>query len=115
LGAREEFRLYLVMYAKRLGAEGMKGKVEELLRGLMGRVYEDVDEEDGEKNAGVDAGDGWMTDGESMVGWKRAELLREVVLLLGKHRDLQRITVPYARLLGALKGVQDNEAMVTDL
>lgn len=76
LGAREEFRLYLMMYAKRIGAEGMKGKVEELLRGLMGSIYED--EPDGS------AGDGWMTEGEDMVGWKREELLKEVVLILGE-------------------------------
>ena len=33
-------------------------------------------------------------------------------MVLGKHRDLQRITVPYARLLGVLEG--GGEAMVTD-
>ncbi|KAL4999625.1 protein hir1 [Aspergillus recurvatus] len=60
LGAKEEFRLYLSMYAKRIGAEGLKGKVEELLK--------------------------------------------------GKHRDLQRVTVPYAKLLG----VVDNESDAGD-
>ncbi|KAJ9630804.1 HIR complex subunit [Taxawa tesnikishii (nom. ined.)] len=102
LGAKEEFRLYLMMYAKRIGAEGLRGKVEELLRGLMGKMYEDG-EEDGE-------GD------RRMVGWKREELLREVVLILGKHRDLQRITVPYARFLGVL-GKQEGGAtpMVTEM
>ncbi|GAB7348446.1 hypothetical protein MBLNU459_g6864t2 [Dothideomycetes sp. NU459] len=112
LGAREEFRLYLMMYAKRIGAEGMKGKVEELLRGLMGNIYED----DGEDKTDGCAGDGWMTEGETMVGWKREELLKEVVLILGKHRDLQRITVPYAKYLGVLDGRDGGDsAMVTDM
>ncbi|KAK4982876.1 HIR complex subunit, partial [Elasticomyces elasticus] len=52
LGAKEEFRVYLLMYAKRLGAEGLRGKVEELLRTLLGRVFED----EGEQNVdGQDA------------------------------------------------------------
>lgn len=143
LGAKEEFRLYLMMYAKRIGAEGLRGKVEELLRGLMGKMYEDG-EEDGEGGqAGKErgGGEGWMAEGEEMVGWKREELLREVVLILGKcffffqqyhlgrsrgnkrltsptgkHRDLQRITVPYARFLGVL-GKQEGGAtpMVTEM
>ena len=81
LGAKEEFRLYLLMYAKRLGAEGLKAKVEELLRGLLGNIYED--EEDAAERP-PEGGEGWMTEGDEMVGWKREELLKEVVVLLGK-------------------------------
>jgi len=36
----------------------------------------------------------------------------------GKHRDLQRITVPYARLLGIVSEQQqqkDDQAMITDM
>ena len=88
LGARDEFRLYLLMYAKRLGAEGMKGKIEELLRGLLGRIYEDDDEGLLDDNGhGSDVGEGWMVDGDMMVGWKREELLKEVVLVLGEFLD----------------------------
>lgn len=94
LGAKEEFRVYLMMYAKRIGAEGMKGKVEELLRGLMGNIFEDEDGEDeiGDDNQDSDRktsrrrrGEGWMAEGDEMVGWKREDLLKEVVLILGKH------------------------------
>ncbi|KAK8216636.1 TUP1-like enhancer of split-domain-containing protein [Phyllosticta capitalensis] len=106
LGAREEFRLYLLMYAKRLGAEGLKGKIEELLRMLMGDIFEDDGEQHGETNGNGEAGDSnalVLKDGnEELVGWKKEELLKEVVVVLGKHRDLQRITVPYARLLGVI-------------
>jgi protein HIRA/HIR1 len=111
LGSKDEFRVYLIVYAKRIGAEGLRGKVEELLRGLMGRVFEDDDADAGiEWSGGEDAND-------EIVGWKRKDLLSEVVMVLGKHRDLQRLTVPYARYLEALdaaKGAGADENMVTD-
>ncbi|KAG9721783.1 hypothetical protein KCU73_g14148, partial [Aureobasidium melanogenum] len=90
-----------------IGAEGSKAKVEELLRSLMGSVFEDEEEKPIEER-----GQGWMAEEGDLVGWPREELLREVVLILvvGKHRDLQRITVPYARLLGILDGASDSLA-----
>ncbi|TAQ90546.1 hypothetical protein B7494_g1125 [Chlorociboria aeruginascens] len=98
LGAREEFRIYLVMYAKRLGAEGMKSKVEELLRSLLGGILQvNGDEPQAEK------GEGWMSDDHQICGWDRKELLKEVVLILGKFRELQRLTVQYARVLGMVE------------
>ncbi|KAI9700221.1 MAG: HIR complex subunit [Bogoriella megaspora] len=111
LGAKEEFRMYLLMYAKRLGSEGLKGKVEELLRSLIGHFF--VSE--GREN--LKDGAGWQTAEEELGGWKREDLLKEVVLLLGKHRDLQRITVPYAQLLGIINqpGASGEDEMVTDV
>lgn len=125
LGAREEYKIYLSMYVKRLGAEGMKGKIEELLRSLAGDILaEDEDAEEKLKK-------------EEICGWNKEELLRELVLILGellyllivllvkdpslivspgKHRDLQRITVPYARLLEITDKKQgDDEVMVTNM
>lgn len=104
LGAKEEFRVYLDMYAKRLGAEGARGKVEELLRGLMGGIMTGSD----------DAGEAFGA-GDVVCGWSREELLRGVVLILGKHRELQRITVPYAKVLGVVEedSVGDGDVMVT--
>jgi protein HIRA/HIR1 len=119
LGAREEFKIYLSMYVKRLGAEGLKGKIEELLRSLTGDLIAEEDEDSGEQQDDI------------ICGWKREDLLKEAVLILGKshssqstnymltfnagkHRDLQRITVPYARLLGITseqQRQQDEQAM----
>ena len=70
LGAREEFKIYLCMYVKRIGAEGMKGKIEELLRSLTGDL---LGEEEGEEKSTE----------EMICGWKREELFKEVVLILG--------------------------------
>ncbi|KAH8808587.1 TUP1-like enhancer of split-domain-containing protein [Xylogone sp. PMI_703] len=105
LGAREEFRIYLYMYAKRLGAEGLKGKVEELLRNLLGGILQEKDKDtQGEK------GQGWMSEDEQLCGWDRKELLNGVVLILGKFRDLQRLTVQYARTLGVVNDEEDMQA-----
>ena len=82
LGAKEEFRIYLLMYAKRVGAEGLKNKTQELLRMLLGDVFTDG----GEKTSVEDAvGKGWNTPDEEILGWKRQDLLKDVVLILGEY------------------------------
>ena len=85
LGAKEEFRLYLSMYAKRLGAEGLKIKVEELLQALMGGLFEEDDENEtvGKLPAG-DQDRNWKEGTDTLCGWPREVLLKEVVLALGK-------------------------------
>ncbi|KAK2013276.1 WD domain-containing protein [Colletotrichum eremochloae] len=93
LDARDEFRLYLFMYAKRLGAEGHRGKVEELLNSLLGGILKDKD------GKSSDGGRGWFSQGEEICGWDRKELLKGVVMILGKFRELQRLTIQYARVL----------------
>jgi protein HIRA/HIR1 len=77
LGAREEFRLYLFMYAKRLGAERAHGKVEELLNALIGGILQDVNTESEDAK-------GWYSKKSELCGWDRKELLKGVVLMLGK-------------------------------
>ncbi|KAK2074587.1 hypothetical protein P8C59_008782 [Phyllachora maydis] len=98
LGARDEFRLYLFMYAKRVGAEGLRGKVEELLKNLIGAILEDGRKRDGA--AREEDGRAWFSREDTLCGWDRRELLKGVILILGKYRDLQRLTVQYAKVLG---------------
>ena len=81
LGAKDEFKAYLLMYAKRIGAEGMKGKVEELLRSLLGKAF--IDDENTTTDTQF-AGKGWETAENEICGWDRYELLKEIVLILGK-------------------------------
>ncbi|KAG5996578.1 HIR complex subunit [Claviceps lovelessii] len=92
LEAKEEFRLYLFMYAKRLGAEGTRPKVEELLNSLVGGILQD-------KHSSNCSGRGWYGTSNEICGWDRKELLKGVVLILGKYRELQRLTSQYARVL----------------
>jgi protein HIRA/HIR1 len=83
LGSREEFRLYLFMYAKRIGAEGLKGKVEELLNSLLGGVLQDKKASKASEDPN-DHGKGWFSKDEMLCGWERKELLKGVVMILGK-------------------------------
>jgi protein HIRA/HIR1 len=77
LGSQDEFRLYLFMYAKRIGAEGLRGKVEELLNSLIGGILKDRESSS--------TGRGWFgREDEELCGWDRMELLRGVVMILGK-------------------------------
>ncbi|KAI9738986.1 MAG: HIR complex subunit [Claussenomyces sp. TS43310] len=107
LESKEDFRLYLFMYAKRLGAEGMKGKVEELLRSLLGGILTD-----GESSGTDEDGKGWQSVTGEICGWERKDLLKGVVLILGKFRELQRMTVQYARVLDMVND-EDGEPMVS--
>jgi protein HIRA/HIR1 len=88
LGAKEEFRLYLSMYAKRLGAEGLKGKVEELLKGLLGGLFEDDDGDEDVSSAIQRRAEhpdrNWKENSEKLCGWPREVLLKEVILAIGK-------------------------------
>ena len=87
LGAKEEFQTYLYMYARRLGAEGLKSKVEELLRELLGNVYEDSLDN-------IQPGDEdrfWANATDNICGWPRRDLLKGVVLILGKKEALSSI------------------------
>ncbi|GKT57924.1 histone transcription regulator [Colletotrichum tofieldiae] len=100
LDARDEFRLYLFMYAKRLGAEGHRGKVEELLNSLLGGILKDKDEK------ANDGGRGWFSQEEEICGWDRKELLKGVVMILGNffsdgfwRRLFTKTTRQYARVL----------------
>ena len=86
LGAKDEFRVYLSMYAKRLGAEGLRFKVEELLRTLLGGIVEESGQ-NGESSAAVKnavEGRNWQDDSKTICGWPREELLKDVVMILGE-------------------------------
>ncbi|KAJ5691343.1 hypothetical protein N7488_012078 [Penicillium malachiteum] len=113
LGAKEEFRLYLNMYAKRIGAEGLKLKVEELLKGLIGGLFDDEEGSDtvSKLQANEREGRNWREGSEDLCGWPRETLLKEVILALGKYRELQRVTVPYAKLLDMVDSRADADAM----
>lgn len=86
LGAKEEFRIYLEMYAKRLGAEGLKLKVGELLRALLGGTSHGASVTDGGEDSQPIFEDGrsWYGESDELCGWPRRELLRSVILILGK-------------------------------
>ena len=89
LGAKDDFQVYLYMYAKRIGAEGLRLKVEEMLRGLLGDAYEG-DEDDCWNGMTKKHGEDryWGNKTGLLCGWPRKELLKGVILILGKHHCL---------------------------
>lgn len=90
LGAKDEFQVYLLMYAKRLGVEGLKLKVEELLRGLLGSIFEDTgDGQEAKLRVKQMIEDRhWGNRSDTLCGWSRKELLKGVILILGKSVGL---------------------------
>lgn len=82
LEAKEEFKQYLMMYVRRIGAEGLKGKVEEVCKELMGSMMENEDGEE-EDLSSLGGGGGRWGVGDVIAGWNKRELLESVVLVLG--------------------------------
>ena len=107
LGAKADFQSNLLMYAKRLGVEGLKIKTEELLRGLMSPGDDDdYGDEDGEEEEGRGGGKTngtvdhkltkaddrtWSASKDTICGWDRKELLRAVVIILGTYLTFQSV------------------------
>jgi protein HIRA/HIR1 len=83
LGAKEEFQVYLLMYTRRLGAEGLKAKVEELLLGLLGEIYEKFQQNPDTDQLQTIDDRKWNEDTKTLCGWPRKDLLKAVVLILG--------------------------------
>ena len=81
LGSKADFQTYLHVYARRLGPEGLKIKAEELLRSLLGSL-DLLDSSDSNKGKGHDRN--WRNPASTLCGWPRRDLLRDVVLILGK-------------------------------
>ena len=87
LGAKDEFQMYLEMYAKLLASEGLKTKVQELLFELHGGIHEK------DPNATVpsashtrsDIDRKWGSPTGEICGWPRTELLKTVLLVLGEY------------------------------
>ena len=94
LGAKDEFQVYLYMYVRRLGAEGHKAKVEELLGGILGGIY-CVDGEGSFAIASVVEDRNWENQTDTLCGWSRKDLLKGVILILGMTLYLRVISAVY--------------------
>ncbi|KAJ8098604.1 TUP1-like enhancer of split-domain-containing protein [Lipomyces tetrasporus] len=94
LGSKKEFQTYMMMYARRLAEEGLKDRLEELFKELLGPME----------------GGTYDLYEATICGIDKKELLKEIIIAVGKQREVQRVSVPYAKLLGIL----DDNAMDTD-
>ena len=86
LGAKQEFRMYLSMYARALASEGLKTKAQELLCELHGGIHDgDLDADTANGTPPRNNSDRrWGSLTGEICGWPRTELLRDVILLLGE-------------------------------
>ncbi|EEB05901.1 hira protein Slm9 [Schizosaccharomyces japonicus yFS275] len=86
----------LILYAKRIAEEGMKEKLEELCRELMGppglRRADEVAVQLGTRV--------WEP---TVASLRKRDLLREVLMAVGRQREVQRITSQYVELLDNLE------------
>ncbi|KAJ6258989.1 hypothetical protein Dda_5884 [Drechslerella dactyloides] len=98
LGAKDDYKTYLTMYARRIAMEGAKHKVEELCKEFMSEVNESMMM----INENADAKAETKVEDTMVCGWDKTELLKSCLLIFGKFRELQRITIPYARAVGML-------------
>ena len=88
-----EYRVYLQVYAKKLAEEAFRGKAEELVRELLGPVYHRPGREEG--------GGGWQA---TLLGVHKHTLLREVVGIWGKTKNLSKLASETSELLKKMGG-----------
>ncbi|ANB12613.1 Hir1p [Sugiyamaella lignohabitans] len=111
LDSGDELRKFLITYARRVGEEGMKDRLEELCKDLLGPEGDIA-------SADTDGSVAAATDGQLSISsndrtsgpvpvWKptlcdiqKKDLLKEVIFAAGKIREVQHVLLPYARALG---------------
>lgn len=82
LDEKQDFKDFIITYAKRLSELGLKGKLFELCQDLLGN-----DETTAAETAEV-------------CGWNKHALLKEIVVDCAEHRDSQRILTYFGQKLG---------------
>lgn len=86
LESKHELRTFIIMYARRIAEEGLRSRVDELCRELLGPGKTDD-----------------STWSPTVCGLDKHELLKEVVLKIGKYRESQRVAVVYGQAIGLLE------------
>ncbi|KAG5365896.1 Protein HIR1 [Yarrowia sp. B02] len=86
LESKHELRTFIIMYARRIAEEGLRSRVDELCRELLG--------------PGKAQDSNWSP---TVCGLDKHELLKEVVLKIGKYRESQRVAVVYGQAIGLLE------------
>lgn len=86
LHSSDEFKTILNVYTRRIAEENMKDKLEELCIHLLGPILDDP----------------FVSWKPEIAGLKKRELLREVLITIGKQREVQRITTKYTEALQEL-------------
>ncbi|PPQ65112.1 hypothetical protein CVT24_003003 [Panaeolus cyanescens] len=85
LESPQEFKQALLQYAKHLAQNSLVGMAEEMIKELLGPVYRRPDREDA-----------WSP---TVVGFSKWELLKEVLLVFARNKDLSRLAQEWQETL----------------
>ncbi|KAK9693300.1 HIR complex subunit, variant 2 [Basidiobolus ranarum] len=96
LKSPQEYRYWLVCYARRLADETEEAKIEELCQDLLGPSES---AKTSEKNL-------WQS---SILGISKHELLQDILPVLSSNRSLLKITSEYKRILASLEQTSTSE------
>ena len=99
LGESKEFRNYLITFARRICELGLKTKFFELCNELLGPIRDEmklVSQDDGSTSSG------WS---ETVCGFKKHDLLKEIVLACAHYRNCQRILLYFSEKIGILSAL----------
>lgn len=102
IGSKDDFKSYLLMYARALASENLATKAEELCKELLGSMDADSSADSIPDDENAPGGAGRWGAGDEILGMSKMELLKGVVLAMGKYRELQRIITPYAQMCGVV-------------
>lgn len=114
LQSGQEYRTTLLMYIQRLAEEGFHDRLEQILLDLLGPAYPLPIRSATGGESGVRPLLSYGKDGRwesSIAGIDKRTLLREVLNVTGKFRELQAMNVQYHT---ALKDLEDQDVMAID-
>lgn len=91
LESANEYKNYLVAYAKRIGEEGIKNQAEDLIKSLIGPIYYKPEQ---------DQEQAWEP---SILGFDKRQLCSQVLQILARPRNLTSLVQPYQEILANMK------------
>ncbi|QSL66329.1 hypothetical protein MERGE_000707 [Pneumocystis wakefieldiae] len=91
LHSPDEYKTILNVYTRKIAEENMKDKLEELCMYLLGPILDDP----------------YITWKPKVAGLDKRELLKEILITIGKQREVQRITTKYIEALEELNKSTD--------
>jgi hypothetical protein len=102
------------MYVQRLAEEGLHERLEQVFLELLGPAYPLPSRSSGKVDNNVHSSLTFGKDGRwesAIAGIQKRQLLREVLDVTGKFRELQAMNVQYDT---ALKDLEEQDAMIID-
>jgi protein HIRA/HIR1 len=109
LNSGQEYRSTMLMYVQRLAEEGLQDRLEQVFLDLLGPAYP-LPPRTADGNRSTAYSRIWQWD-STVAGLDKRKLLREVLGVTGKFRELQALNVQYDT---ALKELEEQEVMVID-